>query len=89
MWMPCAAHGTDLLLGDIGKLPWVAAAIEAWRKVVIFFRKYEWSQALVREESKAGSKKELVLPGEDLFGQCLTPHTFPASSLQFTVYSML
>ncbi|KAG1653664.1 hypothetical protein FOA52_002635 [Chlamydomonas sp. UWO 241] len=69
--LPCAAHGTDLLLADIGKLPWAKDAIDIAHQIVVYFRKYEWAQALLREESKKGSKKELVLPGGTRFGTAL------------------
>ncbi|KAG1656923.1 hypothetical protein FOA52_015316 [Chlamydomonas sp. UWO 241] len=69
--LPCAAHGTDLLLADIGKLPWAKDAIDIAHQIVVYFRKYEWAQALLREESKKGSKKELVLPGNTRFGTAL------------------
>lgn len=66
-WQPCQAHCVDLLLEDIGRLPWVEAIIKRWREAVNFIRNHQWSLALVRSKSKmaSGSHLELIAPGED------------------------
>jgi hypothetical protein len=50
-WTPCTPHCLDLLLEDVGKLPWAAEVVEEAKAVVKFITNHHWSQALFREKS--------------------------------------
>jgi Protein of unknown function (DUF 659)/hAT family C-terminal dimerisation region len=62
-WAPCGAHCMDLLLEDIGRLPWAASIITEAKQVVSFIRNHHKSLALFRQRSP----KELLRPGETRF----------------------
>lgn len=60
---PCAAHCLDLLLEDIGKLPWVASVLDDGHNVVKFITIRQKSLALFRSHSKL----ELLKPWGNSF----------------------
>lgn len=62
-WTGCGAHCLDLLLEDIGKLPWVASVIQEGKALVKFITNHHKSLALYREHSE----KALLKPGETRF----------------------
>ena len=66
-WMPCAAHCLDLLLSEVGQLPFAKGPILKIRAVIKFIRSHHWSLALLRRIAKTGSKLELLYPGETRF----------------------
>jgi hypothetical protein len=45
-WTPCTPHCLDLLLEDVGKLPWAAEVVAEAKAVVKFITNHHWSQAL-------------------------------------------
>jgi hypothetical protein len=47
-WTPCTPHCLDLLLEDVGKLPWVAEVVAEAKAVVKFITNHHQSQALFR-----------------------------------------
>jgi len=66
-WTPCTPHCLDLLLEDVGKLPWaaeVAAEVVAEGKAVVkFITNHHQSQALFRGKSAL----DLLKPGDTRF----------------------
>ncbi len=48
MWTPCTPHCLDLLLEDVGKLPWVAEVVAEAKVVVKFITNHHQSHALFR-----------------------------------------
>ncbi|XP_057814872.1 uncharacterized protein LOC131028577 [Cryptomeria japonica] len=60
VWTPCAAHCIDLMLEDIGKLPWVKTCVEKARNVCKFVYNHSWVLALMRQYTE---HKELARPG--------------------------
>ena len=60
---PCVAHCLDLLLEDVGKLPWAASIIADGHSVVKFITTHQASLAFFR----AHSTLELLKPGETRF----------------------
>jgi len=63
VFSPCTAHCLDLLLEDIGKLPWAASTIETGHKIVKFITNHQGALAKFRTHSKV----ELLKPGETRF----------------------
>jgi hypothetical protein len=62
-WTPCTPHCLDLLLEDVGKLPW-ATKVVAKRKVVVkFITNHHRSQALFGGKSAL----DLLKPGDTRF----------------------
>lgn len=64
----CFLRSRACMTYDIGKLPWAAVIVEMGRDVVKYVRGHEWSNALVRDIAKSGSKKEMLQPGDTRFG---------------------
>jgi hypothetical protein len=50
-WTPCTPHCLDLLLEDVGKLPWAAEVVAEAKVVVKFITNHHRSQALFRRKS--------------------------------------
>ncbi|KAH7277995.1 hypothetical protein KP509_38G019200 [Ceratopteris richardii] len=64
VWTPCASNCLDLLIEDIGKLPWLSPVVSDAKKVISFIRKNHQALAIFR----AYTKKELIRPAETRFG---------------------
>jgi hypothetical protein len=47
-WTPCTPHCLDLLLEDVGKLPWAAEVVAEAKAVVKFITNHHQSQAMFR-----------------------------------------
>lgn len=62
-WVRCGAHGVDLALTSIGKLPWVKDILDQASTLVKFVTNHHASLALVRKHAAEGSKKSLQKPG--------------------------
>ena len=62
----CAAHVLDLLMEDIGKMPWFEKLFVQAKVVVKFIRGHQVPDALLKQKSS----KLLLLPGETRFGTC-------------------
>ncbi|XP_057856303.2 uncharacterized protein LOC131065720 [Cryptomeria japonica] len=52
VWTPCVAHCIDLMLEDIGKLPWVKRCVEMARNICKFIYNHSWVLALMRQYTK-------------------------------------
>jgi hypothetical protein len=63
MWTPCTPHCLDLLLEDVGKLPWAAEVVAEAKVVVKFITNHHQSQALFRGKSTL----DLLKPGDMRF----------------------
>ena len=64
-WLPCCAHVCDLLLEDIGKLPYFESTVLEGRGIVKFIRNHHKALGLYRKHAAAGGKKkELLKPGK-------------------------
>jgi hypothetical protein len=63
MWTPCTPHCLDLLLEDVGKLPWAAEVVAEAKAVVKFITNHHRSQALFRGKSVL----DLLKPGDMRF----------------------
>ncbi len=50
-WTPCTPHCLDLLLEDVGKLPWAVEVVAKAKAVVKFITNHHRSQALFRGKS--------------------------------------
>ncbi len=61
--MPCTPHCLDLLLEDVGKLPWAAEVVVEAKAVVKFITNHHWSQVLFRGKSTL----DLLKPGDMRF----------------------
>jgi selenocysteine lyase/cysteine desulfurase len=59
-WTPCTAHCLDLLLEDIGKLPWAKDLLREGKDIVQFVMNHHKSLAIFRQHSTL----ELLRPGE-------------------------
>jgi hypothetical protein len=59
-WTPCTPHCLDLLLEDVGKLPWAAEVVVEGKVVVKFITNHHRSQALFRGKSTL----DLLKPGD-------------------------
>ncbi len=62
-WTPCTPHCLDLLLEDVGKLPWAAEVVAEGKAVVKFITNHHRSQALFRGKSTL----DLLKPGDTRF----------------------
>ena len=67
VFSPCSAHCIDLLLEDIGKLPWSSETIHKGHNIVKFIANHQKSLAIFREHSTV----ELLRPGETRFASSL------------------
>jgi hypothetical protein len=63
MWVRCSAHAYNLVLADIGKMPWVASVVQQAHSIVKLFKNHHYSLGLLRTHSNNGSKLELLRPG--------------------------
>ncbi len=59
-WTPCTPHCLDLLLEDVGKLPWAAEVVAEAKAVVKFITNHHRSQALFRGKFAL----DLLKPGD-------------------------
>lgn len=59
-WTPCAAHCIDLMLEDLGKLPWIKTCVEAAKNVCKFVYNHTWVLNLMRQYT---GLRELSRPG--------------------------
>lgn len=64
VWTPCASHSLDLMMEDIGKLPWVANVVEKACQVVNWVTRKPKALTLFRKECNW----ELVKPSKTRFG---------------------
>jgi hypothetical protein len=62
-WTPCTPHCLDLLLEDVGKLPWATEVVAEAKAVVKFITNHHRSQALFRGKSTL----DLLKPGDTCF----------------------
>jgi hypothetical protein len=62
-WTPCTPHCLDLLLEDVGKLPWTAEVVAEAKAVVKFITNHHRSRALFREKFVL----DLLKPGDTRF----------------------
>jgi proline dehydrogenase len=62
-WTSCTPHCLDLLLEDVGKLPWAAEVVAEATAVVKFITNHHRSQALFRGKSAL----DLLKPGDTRF----------------------
>jgi hypothetical protein len=62
-WTPCTPHCLDLLLEDVGKLPWAAEVVAEAKVVVKFITNHHRSQALFRGKFAL----DLLKPGDTRF----------------------
>jgi len=51
-WTPCAAHCIDLMLEDLGKLPWIKTVIERGRSICKFIYNHTWVLNLMRKHNE-------------------------------------
>ena len=63
VFSPCTAHCLNLLLEDIGKIPWIHSIISDSKNVVKFITTHHYSLACFRNHSN----KELLKPGQTRF----------------------
>ncbi|KAH7423634.1 hypothetical protein KP509_12G065100 [Ceratopteris richardii] len=52
VWTPCAAHSIDLLIEDLGKIPWIHSIFSTCHKVVSLFTKRPKLLAIFRSYSE-------------------------------------
>eukprot|EP01018_Ginkgo_biloba_P012213 Gb_25432 [translate_table: standard] len=62
-WTPCAAHCMDLLLHDLGKLPWVNEAIRRGKLIVNFVGNHRLTLSIYRKHAT----RELLRPCDTRF----------------------
>jgi len=62
-WTPCTPHCLDLLLEDVGNLPWAAKVVAEGKAVVKFITNHHRSQALFCGKSTL----DLLKPGDTCF----------------------
>ena len=58
-WTPCATHCIDLMLEDMGKLPWIKEVIESARSVTKYIYNHTYVLSLMRRFTE---NKELMRP---------------------------
>ena len=58
-WTPCAAHCIDLMLEDMGKIPWIKEIVELARSVIKIIYNHTYVLTLMRQFT---GNKELVCP---------------------------
>lgn len=63
VWTPCAAHCMDLMMEDIGRLPWVRPIIADATRITTFFRKKHQALAIFRHHSTL----DMVRPSKTRF----------------------
>jgi hypothetical protein len=59
-WTPCAAHCIDLMLEDMGKIPWIKETVESTRSVTIYiYISYicSYTHETVHREQRVGSSR--------------------------------
>ena len=78
-WSPCAAHCIDLMLEDMGKLPWIKEIIDSARSVTKYIYNHTFVLSLMRQFT---GNKELVRPA-------ITHFSTTFISLQSILKSML
>jgi hypothetical protein len=78
-WSPCAAHCIDLMLEDMGKLPWIKEIIDSARSVTKYIYNHTFVLSLMRQFT---GNKELVRPAITRFATTFI-------SLQSLLKSML
>ena len=78
-WSPCATHCIDLMLEDMGKLPWIKEIIETARSVTKYIYNHTFVLSLMRQFT---GNKELVHPAITRFATSFI-------SLQSLLKSML
>jgi hypothetical protein len=78
-WSPCATHCIDLMLEDMGKLPWIKEIIDSSRSVTKYIYNHTFVLSLMREFTGNG---ELVRPAITYFSTSFI-------SLQSLLNSML
>jgi len=67
-WTPCTPHCLDLLLEDVGKLPWATEVVVEAKAVVKFITNHHRSYALFRGKSAL----DLLKPGDTCFATNFT-----------------
>ena len=68
MWVGCLAHCLDLLIKDICKLPWAAAAVSLCRSIVKFIKKHDKTRHLFLVHSSI----QLLLLGDTRFATAIS-----------------
>eukprot|EP00252_Welwitschia_mirabilis_P018883 TRINITY_DN4236_c0_g2_i20.p1 TRINITY_DN4236_c0_g2~~TRINITY_DN4236_c0_g2_i20.p1 ORF type:complete len:272 (+),score=42.48 TRINITY_DN4236_c0_g2_i20:1162-1977(+) len=63
-WTPCAAHSLDLLLEDLGKLPWIREVVDNCERITKFIYGHGILRSLFLRHSKG---KEISRPGATRF----------------------
>ena len=63
-WTPCATHCLDLMLEDLGKIPWIKKCVEQARNICKFIYNRAWVLNLMRWHTK---NKELSHPAVTRF----------------------
>ena len=59
-WTPCAAHCIDLMLEDLGKLPWIKTCVDSAKNICKFVYNHTWVLNLMRQYT---GLRELSHPG--------------------------
>ena len=57
VWTPCASHSLDLLMKDMGSLPWIKEVVDQALRIVTFFSNKHKVLSMFREHSKLELKK--------------------------------
>jgi len=63
VFSPCTVHCLDLLLEDLGIIPWIFSILTDSKNIVKFITTHQYSQACFRKHSKL----ELLKPGQTRF----------------------
>jgi hypothetical protein len=58
-WSPCASHCIDLMLEDMGKIPWIKATIDSARSVTKYIYNHTYVLSLMRQFT---GNRELIRP---------------------------
>ncbi|GJP28996.1 hypothetical protein CLOM_g2 [Closterium sp. NIES-68] len=67
--VPCATHVLDLLMEDVGKLPWAAGVVKEASDIITYMRSHHWTRQYVENPDVAGGKGLQVLrPAGTRFG---------------------
>ena len=59
-WTPCAAHCIDLMLEDIGKLPWVQDVVHECKQITKYIYNHAWVLSLMREYTEGELSRPAV-----------------------------
>ena len=59
-WSPCAAHCIDLMLEDVGKIPFIKEVVDQARSITKFIYNHAWVLSLMRRCTR---NRELLRPG--------------------------